>query len=131
MNNDLNQSMKTNSYIRVRTDFEGYHCYPGAGQIDDRIKFLEHPHRHLFKVEVTISVSDDNRQLEFFLVKWALNDFIGSQKNFENQSCEMMARRILVDFLIPSFGSQRSYTVTVSEDGENDGIIEYTPSLDE
>lgn len=114
-----------NTYIRVRTQFEGFHQYPGAGEIDPRIEFLEHPHRHLFKVEVKISVKHDDRELEFFLVKWALEDFIKSGDR-NNQSCEMIAKDIL-DHLIEQYGDDRTYDITVSEDGENDGIVEYRP----
>ena len=113
------------SYIRVRTEFEGFHHYPNAGSIDPRIQFLENEHRHMFKVEVKISVDHLDRELEFFLVKWALNDFIKSGSQ-DHRSCEMIAQDILVNHLIPKYG-QRYYEIVVSEDGESDGIIEYKP----
>lgn len=111
--------------IKVRTEFEGFHFYPNAGQIDSRIKFLENEHRHIFKVEVQISVTHLDRELEFFLVKWALQEFIKAG-NQNHKSCEMIATDILENHLIPSYGN-RSYTVVVSEDGESDGIIEFVP----
>ena len=118
-----------NTYIRVRTEFEGFHCYPDAGTIDKRIEFLEHPHRHMFKVEVTISVNHLDRELEFFLVKWALQDFI-KVGNQNHKSCEMIATDILEKHLIPSYGANRFYEVVVSEDGESDGIVEYPGDQD-
>ena len=114
------------TYIRVRTQFEGFHFYPNAGQIDSRIKFLETEHRHMFKVEVIIGVSHLDRELEFFLVKWALEEFIKAG-NQDHKSCEMIGTDILDKFLIPSYGADRYYNVTVSEDGESDGIVEYIP----
>lgn len=120
----MNQPIKT--FIKVRTDFEGYHFYPGAGEIDSRIKFLETEHRHIFKVEVKISVTHLDRELEFFLVKWALQDFIKSG-NMNHKSCEMIAEDILNQHLIPKYGDDRYYEIVVSEDGESDGIVEYTP----
>jgi 6-pyruvoyl-tetrahydropterin synthase len=114
------------SYIKVRTDFEGFHFYPNAGSIDPRIEFLENPHRHMFKVEVEISVTHLDRELEFFLVKWALQDYIKSG-NMNHKSCEMIAEDILTQHLIPQYGADRYYRIVVSEDGESDGIIEYTP----
>lgn len=111
-----------NTYITVRTQFEGYHKYPGAGEIDPRIKFLEYPHRHLFKVEATISVEHLDRNLEFFLVKWSIEDFIKSGDR-DYMSCEMIADGI-VNFLHDTYGD-RYYKVTVSEDGESDGIVEF------
>lgn len=41
-----------NTYITVRTEYEGFHYYPNAGKIDPRIQFLENEHRHLFKVRL-------------------------------------------------------------------------------
>lgn len=118
----------TNTYIKVRTQFEGFHHYPNAGSIDPRIKFLEHEHRHMFKVEVKIAVSHLDRELEFFLVKWALNEFIqGGNQN--HKSCEMIATDILNDHLLPLYGHNRYYEITVSEDGESDGIVEYKPNF--
>ncbi len=117
----------TKSYIKVRTEFEGFHYYPNAGDIDDRIKFLEQEHRHIFKVEVKISVTHLDRELEFFLVKWALQDFIKAG-NMNHKSCEMIAEDILLGHMIPNYGEDRYYEITVSEDGESDGIIEYNPS---
>ena len=119
---------KINTYIKVRTEFEGFHCYPNAGFINTNIKFLENEHRHLFKVEVKISVFHSDRELEFFLVKWALTDFIKGGK-MNHKSCEMIATEILNDFLIPSYGDNRYYEIVVSEDGESDGVVEYNPKL--
>jgi hypothetical protein len=116
----------TMTFIKVRTEFEGFHYYPNAGSIDPRIKFLENEHRHMFKVEVKISVTHLDRELEFFLVKWALQEFIKDGK-MNHKSCEMIATDILEKHLIPAYGTDRYYTIVVSEDGESDGIIEYKP----
>ncbi len=118
--------MSIKTYIKVRTDFEGFHFYPNAGQIDPRIKFLENEHRHTFKVEITISVTHLDRELEFFLVKWALKEFLNNGK-MNHKSCEMIATDILNDHLMPRYGNDRKYVIVVSEDGESDGIVEYNP----
>ena len=118
--------MSIQTYIRIRTQFEGWHFYPNAGQIDSRIEFLENRHRHMFHVHVKMSVTHDDRELEFFLCKWALEEFLTrSEQNFK--SCEMIARDILERHLLPSYGNTRYYEITVSEDGESDGIVEYNP----
>ena len=116
---------RTMTFIKVRTEFEGFHFYPNAGSIDARIQFLENSHRHMFKVEVKISVEHTDRELEFFLVKWALIEFIKSG-NQNHKSCEMIGTDILQNHLLPSYG-ERYYEIVVSEDGESDGIIEYNP----
>lgn len=118
--------MTTNTYIKIRTEFEGFHFYPNAGLIDSRIKFLEAEHRHIFKVEVKISVTHLDRELEFFLVKWALQEFIKTGK-MNHKSCEMIATDILENHLIPNYGKNRYYEIVISEDGESDGIVEWNP----
>lgn len=115
----------TQTFIKVRTEFEGFHHYPNAGSIDPRIKFLENEHRHMFKVDVKISVTHLDRELEFFLVKWSLQEFIQSGDQ-NHKSCEMIATDILNNHLLPKYG-ERYYEVVVSEDGESDGIVEYKP----
>lgn len=122
--------MPLQSYIKVRTQFEGFHFYPGASQIDPRIAFLEKEHRHMFHVEVLISVNHDDRELEFFLVKWALQEFIKGG-NMNHMSCEMIAKRIINEHLIPQYGGSRVYSVSVSEDGESDGVVTYQPTQPE
>lgn len=112
------------TYIKVRTEFEGFHFYPGASMIDSRIDFLEKEHRHMFKVEVKISVTHLDRELEFFLTKWALQEFIQAG-NQNHKSCEMIATDILQNHLIPKYGDNRYYEIVVSEDGESDGIVEW------
>jgi len=115
-----------NTFIKIRTEFEGFHFYPGASSIDKRISFLEKEHRHMFKVEVKISVTHLDRELEFFLCKWALQEFIKAG-NQNHKSCEMIATDILENHLIPAYGADRYYEIVVSEDGESDGIVEYRP----
>lgn len=117
--------MESKTYIKIRTQFEGWHHYPGASEIDSRIKFLEHKHRHIFKVEVKISVTHSDRELEFFLVKWALEEFL-EKSQMDHKSCEMIGMDILYGHLRPNYG-ERYYEVVVSEDGESDGIVEYFP----
>ena len=118
--------MATNTYIVVRTQYEGFHRYPNAGEIDPRIKFLEEPHRHMFHVTAKIAVTHLDRELEFFLVKWDLEEFIKGG-DMDYKSCEMMATDML-EHLKETWGDHRYYEITVSEDGESDGIVEYTPT---
>lgn len=113
------------TYIRVRTQFEGFHFYPGASKIDPRIAFLENEHRHIFHVTAKIAVTHLDRELEFFLVKWAITEFL-TESQMNHKSCEMIATDILL-FLQTKYGYNREYEVTVSEDNESDGIVHYIP----
>jgi len=116
----------TKTYIKIRTEFEGFHFYPNASKIDPRIKFLETEHRHDFKVEVKIGVTHLDRELEFFICLWALEDFLKESK-MNHKSCEMIATDILNLHLIQLYGRDRYYEIVVSEDGKSDGIVEYLP----
>jgi hypothetical protein len=80
----------------------------------------------MFKVEVKISVTHLDRELEFFLVKWALQNYLKNGK-MNHKSCEMIATDILEQHLFPLYGKERYYEIIVSEDGESDGVIEYLP----
>ena len=122
----MNPNALLQRYIKVRTQFEGFHHYPNASKIDPKIKFLEETHRHMFHVSITISVKHSDRELEFFLVKWALEEFIKSGDQ-NHKSCEMIAEDILMNHLFIKYGRDRYYEIVVSEDGESDGIIKYTP----
>ena len=110
-------SSEETTTIFVTTQFEGIHCYPEA---PDEVSFLRSPHRHMFHVRATLQVFHDDRELEFILVKRALNQFLKGDA-LQHRSCEMIAREIL-NFLQAKYGV-RSYSVEVSEDGENGATI--------
>lgn len=77
--------------IIVRTQFEGIHNYPEAPK---EVEYLKYPHRHVFHVEAEIETFDDDRELEFIMVKHAINKFIGENKNMGRISCEQIAKRV-------------------------------------
>lgn len=106
-----------NKYIYVETQFAGIHQWTGAPN------FLSHPHRHLFKVILSIQVRHNNRQVEFFELQEELNQFISERFKkglIYGYSCEDIAEIIFKEF------NDRNYTVfkvTVSEDDENGAEI--------
>lgn len=111
--------MKTCIYIT--TTFVGFHSWKDA---PDEVAFLRHPHRHIFHVKATFEVSHDNRELEFFMIKKEIDDWIASfypSTVVLSKSCEMIAKDIFITFskLYCSMVS-----VEVSEDGENGSIVE-------
>lgn len=114
--------------IFVTTSFEGFHCYPDA---PEEVAFLRAIHRHLFHVRAELEVSHGNRELEFFLVKRALESYIYDRQlggNLNHKSCEMIAKELL-EFLLASYGLSRNMSVEVSEDGENGSIVRYNSNL--
>lgn len=115
--------MKTS--IGIRFSVEGIHNYPTASQdFDDRVKFLEFPHRHNFGVEAVLPVYHDNRDTEFILLKRQVIEFLNEKYYnldfamlyFGSMSCEMIAKEIMVNFGFKM--------VKVDEDGENYAIVE-------
>lgn len=81
-------------HIIIRTDFEAIHCWPECPFPE--VGFLKNPHRHKFFVEVRIVTTQD-RQLEFFMVKTNLDNYIKTKfkdRDLGRTSCETMAKRI-------------------------------------
>lgn len=120
-------------YIRVRFQWDGIHHWPEA---QEPYRFLAEPHRHKFYGEATIEVKHDNRELEFLQVldriQMEIKDGRGVMAGFDppnvvpSCSCEQMAERIL-GWLHKWYGVDRYISVSVSEDNENGGLVEWNP----
>jgi hypothetical protein len=110
-------------FIIVKTRFEGWHVWPDA---PIEVDFLKCVHRHIFYVEAKIPVSHDDRQLEFFMVKRFIDEFIYSkypEGKLKSKSCEMLAEEIL-NTLQSNYELRKGVAVGVYEDGENGAIVE-------
>ncbi len=109
------------TYIKIRFEFEGIHCWPEA---PEQVSFLKNSHRHLFKVEAVMNVHHHDREMEFFIVKKDLQELVKTLGfDLGRMSCEDMAHRIYQHI---RFVYNRSFVrVEVSEDGENAAIIEW------
>jgi len=124
----------TESYIKVCTDFRGFHQWLGA---PDEVAFLRDLHRHTFYVEVAIPVQHHDRDLEFFLVQRQIDTILaglyrvqGTTGNVEGynlgeRSCEMIATE-LGNQLFDDYPQVNELTISVSEDNENFGIVKLT-----
>jgi hypothetical protein len=131
-------------FIKVNFEVPGFHAWPSA---PTHRSYLRKPHRHLFKVTVTIEVKHGDRAIEFhdlldFCFKWFTSrcvalyptpfemNRVGQGEAMLSRSCETMAE-ILLDRLVesddegtPLFWPQaRSASVEVSEDGECSGLV--------
>lgn len=115
--------MAKSRYITVRDQYEGFHWYEDA---PPEVRFLKNRHRHMFKWTATVEVLHDDREIEFFMLKDVIKkEIMPYVVMLDNLgSCEQQAERIL-DGLINAYGKERYYKVIVSEDGENDGEIEW------
>lgn len=106
----------------VITDFEveGFHFYPNA---PEKVSFLKSRHRHLFRIKVYYKVTDLDREKEIFIqqdyLKQYLNESYGTPCEFENMSCEMIAKEML-EFSV----DDGAYKVEVFEDGKGGASVE-------
>ena len=110
--------------IGVKLSVEGMHYYLNASENHGKeVKFLEYPHRHMFHIEVRVSVKHDNRDKEFILLKREVIEYLHSKYyqealnalDFGKISCEMIAKDLMHAFHADS--------VKVSEDDENYALV--------
>ena len=110
---------------------EGIHKYPAA--LDDPklatgdeydVSFLGYPHRHIFHFKVAISVTHNDRDIEFIQFKrWLERLYDDKTLELDYKSCEMMSDDLYtkIDEKYPG----REVHIDISEDGENGAHIEY------
>ena len=124
------------SLIYVTFQKEGIHCYPAAatdpalatGDEYD-VSFLGTPHRHIFHFKVYISVTHDDRDIEFIQFKrWLEKCYNDGTLELNHKSCEMIAREL--NATISARYPGRETWIDVSEDGENGAFLKFiNPSL--
>lgn len=109
--------------IYIKTSFEAFHKYTNAPQ---QVAFLRNYHRHKFYVKVELSVSNEDRELEFFIIKKIIDDYLMAHLNdtYSEKSCEMFAHQIFL-FITKhkALSNTETVKVTVSEDDENGASI--------
>ena len=110
---------------------EGVHCYPAAATDPNLatgdeydVSFLANKHRHIFHFRVWISVTHNDRDIEFIQFKrWLENLYKDNILNLNFMSCEMMSDE-LYSAILEKYPS-REVWIEVSEDGENGSLIKY------
>lgn len=129
----IRQDVRPNKMIWITFRKEGIHKYPAAltdpnlatGDKYD-VSFLGHPHRHIFHFRVWISVTHNDRDIEFIQFKrWLEELYNGDQATLQldYKSCEMMSDD-LYDMISKKYPN-REVWIEVSEDGENGSFIKY------
>ena len=127
----IRQDQRPNKMIWVTFRKEGMHKYPAAltdpalatGDEYD-VSFLGYPHRHIFHFKVWISVTHDDRDIEFIQFKrWLENLYKEGTLQLDYKSCEMMSGD-LYDTISNKYPG-REIWIEVSEDGENGSFIKY------
>ena len=129
----IKQDIRPNKMIWVTFRKEGIHCYPAAAtdpnlatgdQYD--VSFLANPHRHIFHFRVWLSVTHNDRDVEFIQFKRWLEQLYSSTQgvlSLDHKSCEMMSDE-LYDTISQKYPG-REVWIEVSEDGENGSFIKY------
>ena len=115
-------------YIEVSFQKEGVHKYPAALTDPNlaAVRFLGYPHRHMFHFRVRVSVSHNNRDIEFIMFKRELESLYNDSLFFlDYMSCEMIAEQ-LIGYISTTYPG-RYIEVSVSEDGENGAVLKYQP----
>lgn len=116
--------------ITIRTQFEGIHCWPEA---PEEVKFLRDLHRHIFQIRANVEVDHNDRDVEFIMLKHRVDNWLktmysqtseGSVWQMGRMSCEQVAEEA-IEVIKQFVGDQRTITVFVSEDGENEAMVQY------
>lgn len=127
----IKQDVRPNKMIWVTFRKEGIHKYPAAledpnlatGDEYD-VSFLGYPHRHIFHFKVWISVTHNDRDIEFIQFKrWLENLYNDAILQLDYKSCEMMSDDLYE--VISQKYPNREVWIEVSEDGENGSFIKY------
>jgi len=129
----IKQDVRPNKMIWVTFRKEGIHKYPAAA-IDPNlatgdeydVSFLANPHRHIFHFRVWLSVTHNNRDVEFIQFKRWLEKLYSSNQgvlSLDYKSCEMMSDDLYAQ--ISAKYPDREVWIEVSEDGENGSFIKY------
>lgn len=131
--NLLQTQIQTGRYeTNIRVAFERYktHNFPGAATEEamKSVAYLAQEHGHTFRMNVWMTVTHLDRELEFIIVRRFLEGFFDAMYPNENMghvSCEMIAHALIAGCLT-KYGS-RVYRVTVDEDDNHGADVTYTP----
>jgi hypothetical protein len=118
--------------IWVTFSKEGVHLYPAAkddpalatGKWDD-VSFLGYAHRHIFHFRVEISVTHNDRDIEFIQFKrWLESLYSDGTLELNHRSCEMIAEE-LAETILTKY-PKRELKISVAEDNENGANMLFT-----
>jgi hypothetical protein len=129
----IRQDVRPNKMIWVTFRKEGIHKYPAAATDPNLatgdeydVSFLANPHRHIFHFRVWLSVTHNDRDVEFIQFKRWLEKLYSSTQgvlSLDYKSCEMMSDELHTH--ISQKYPDREVWIEVSEDGENGSFIKY------
>lgn len=109
--------MLRRTYVKINTRLSDFiHCWPEA---PEEVDFLRNPHRHELHISVEVAVTHNDRDIEFFMLKRAVDSFLEEVRGEWplRISCEEICHQ-LVDFIIGKYGERDFIEARVFEDGE-------------
>lgn len=100
--------------IIIKFQYEALHCWPLA---PSPVFYLRDVHRHQFHITCSKVVEHDDRAIEIITFKKQVVEHLHKtfNGNFNNMSCEHIAKHLLKAFQLES--------CEVLEDGENGAIV--------
>ena len=129
----IRQDVRPNKMIWVTFRKEGMHKYPAAATDPNLatgdeydVSFLANPHRHIFHFRVWLSVTHNDRDVEFIQFKRWLEKLYSSNEgvlSLDYKSCEMMSDDLYAQ--VSQKYPDREVWIEISEDGENGSFIKY------
>jgi hypothetical protein len=129
----IKQDIRPLKMIWVTFRKEGIHKYPAAATDPNLatgdeydVSFLANPHRHIFHFRVWLSVTHNDRDVEFIQFKRWLEKLYSSNEgvlSLDYKSCEMMSDDLYAQ--VSQRYPDREVWIEVSEDGENGSFIKY------
>ena len=129
----IKQDIRPNKMIWVTFRKEGIHCYPAAATDPNLatgdeydVSFLANLHRHIFHFRVWLSVTHNDRDVEFIQFKRWLEKLYSSNEgvlSLDYKSCEMMSDDLYAQ--VSQRYPDREVWIEISEDGENGSFIKY------
>ena len=129
----IRQDVRPNKMIWVTFRKEGMHKYPAAATDPNLatgdeydVSFLANLHRHIFHFRVWLSVTHNDRDVEFIQFKRWLEKLYSSNEgvlSLDYKSCEMMSDDLYAQ--VSQRYPNREVWIEISEDGENGSFIKY------
>jgi len=129
----IRQDVRPNKMIWVTFRKEGMHKYPAAATDPNLatgdeydVSFLANLHRHIFHFRVWLSVTHNDRDVEFIQFKRWLEKLYSSNEgvlSLDYKSCEMMSDDLYAQ--VSQKYPDREVWIEISEDGENGSFIKY------
>ena len=102
--------------IYCKVQFEGFHAWPECPI--EEVSFLRDTHRHIFHIVAFKTVSHDDRDIEFIVLKHKIERYLNERYpngRLGSMSCEMIAIDLIERFELDA--------CDVSEDNENGALI--------